>query len=129
MKKIIFMIIAIVILIAGICFWQYKVNEKIEAEAVTLKEDLSVEFGKEVKVSDFIENLNGTLIKDNEINTEKLGESQVSFDFMNIKNKRRTAEFTIKVIDVNPPQIFSGSSYTVNVGYEKNLVDVLLSRR
>lgn len=127
MKKIILIIIAIVILIAGICFWQYKVNQKIDAEAVTLKEDLTVEFAKNVKVSDFIENLNGTLIEDREINTEKLGESQVSFEYKNIKNKTKTFEFTVKVIDKTSPQILSGSSYTVNVGYQKNLVDVLFS--
>lgn len=127
MKKIILIIIAIVILIAGICFWQYKVNKKIDAEAVTLKEDLTVEFAKNVKVSDFIENLNGTLIEDREINTEKLGENQVSFEYKNIKNKTKTFEFTVKVIDKTSPQILSGSSYTVNVGYQKNLVDSLFS--
>lgn len=129
-KVIIFVIILIVILIVGISFWLYKNeqdNIKIDAESITLKEDLTVEFGKQVKVSDFIEKLNGTLVSDDEIFTEKLGDVQVSFDFINIKNKKRTAGFTIKVIDINPPQIFSGSSYTVKVGYNKNLTDVLLS--
>ena len=131
MKKIIIIaIILIVILVGGISFWLYKVdqeNKRIDAEAVTFKEDMTIEFGKKAKVSDFLENLNGTLIEDKEIDTEKLGEIKVSFDFMNIKNKKRTREFTIKTIDVTSPQIFSGSSYTVKVGYNKNLTDVLLS--
>ena len=131
MKKIIVLIIIIVVVLTiGIGFGIYKVNEenkRIDAEALTLKEDLTVEFGKKVKVSDFIENLNGSLLSDNEIDTEQLGEVQVPFEYMNIKNKKRKAEFTIKIIDVNAPQIFSGSSYTVNVGYNKNLIDVLLS--
>ena len=129
MKKIIFIIISIVILITGICFWQHKVNKKIDAEAVTLKEDLTAQFGTKAKASDFVENLNGTLTEDSEVNTEKLGETRVSFNFINLKKKKRTAEFTIKIMDTKPPQIFSGTSYTVNVGYDKNLADVLLSRR
>lgn len=127
MKKVIFIIMFMAILIAGICFWKYKENEKIDAEAVRLKQDLKVPFGVNVKVSDFIENLNGTLLEDDQIDTEKLGDVRVSFDFTNVKNKRKTANFTIKVIDINSPQILSGSSYTVNVGYRKNLTDVLLS--
>ncbi len=126
-KVIIVVVIFIAILIAGICFWQYEENKRIELEAVVLKEDLSVEFGTETKVSNFIENLKGSLIEDSQINTEQLGEKQVSFEYINVKKKRKMAEFTIKVVDTKPPQIFSGNSYTVNVGYDKNLADVLLS--
>ena len=127
MKKIIYSIVVIIVLIVGIVILQYKENRKIETEAVTLKENLTVEFGKNVKVSDFIENLKGTLINDTKIDTEKLGNTRVSFEYKNIKNKKKTAEFTIKVIDVTPPQIFSKSSYTVKVGDDKNLTDLLLS--
>ena len=131
MKKIIiFVIILIIILIAGISIWLYKEeqeNIKIDAEAVTLKGNLTVEFGKNVKVSDFIENLNGSLVSDYEIDTEKLGDELVSFEFINIKNKKRKSEFTVKIVDVTPPQIFSGNSYTMNVGDNKDLTGVLLS--
>lgn len=131
MKKIIvFVIILIILLILGISFWLYKEeqeNIKINAEAVTLKENLTVEFGKKVNVSDFIEKLNGSLINDNEIDTETLGDKNVSFDFINIKNKKATSEFSVKIVDATPPQIFIGNSYTVKVGYNKNLIDVLLS--
>ena len=134
MKKILtiigFLIIVIVIAIAGLLIWSYKEeqeNKRIDAEAVTLKEDLTIEFGEKAKVSDFIENLNGTLLNDYEIDTERLGDISVSFDFINIKNKRRTATFNIKTIDVTAPKIFSGGSYTVQKGYTKNLTDVLLS--
>ena len=112
----------------GICFWQYKENKRIDEEAVILKEDLRIEFGTEAKVSDFIENLKGSLIEDRQINTEQLGEKRVSFEYMNVKNKRKMVEFSVNVVDTNPPQIFSGNSYTVKVGYDKNLADVLLSR-
>lgn len=131
MKKVIIPIIILIIIIAlvagGIVFYIHKENERIDREAVTLKENLTVEFGEKAKVSDFLANLNGSLVNDYEIDTEKLGNISVPFDYINIKNKPKTSEFTIKVIDVNAPKIFSGESFTVKVGYEKDLTDVLLS--
>ncbi len=134
MKKILtiicVLIIVMIISAVGLIIWMYREeqeNKRIDAEAVTLKENLTIEFGKKAKVSDFIENLNGTLLDDYEIDTEKLGNIPVSFEFINIKNKKRTATFDINTIDVTAPQIFSGSSYTVQKGYSKNLTDVLLS--
>lgn len=119
MKKVIIIVIVLVIVLAlGIGFWLYKEeqeNIKLDKESVSLKEDLSVEFGEKAKVSDFLESLNGKLVEDFEIDTESLGEKQVQFEYINIKNKKRKHEFTIKIIDVNAPKIFSGSSFTVKV--------------
>ena len=129
-KMIIITIILITILILGIVFWNYKEKQediRIYAEAVTLKQNLEIEYGKEITVSDCLEKLNGTLIEDKNINTETLGEVKVNFEFFDIRNKKRSYEFTVKIIDIYPPKIFSGSSFTVKVGYSKNLTDVLLS--
>ena len=129
-KMIIITIILITILILGIAFWNCKEKQediRIYAEAVTLKQNLEIEYGKEITVSDCLEKLNGTLIEDKNINTETLGEVKVNFEFFDIRNKKRFYEFTVKIIDINPPKIFSGSSFTVKVGYSKNLTDVLLS--
>ena len=132
MKKIIVVaIILIVILIIGIgVLILHKAEEESirkDLASIILKEDMTVEFGKEVKVSDFIENINGNLINDYKIDTENLGEMKVEFEFKNIKNKKRKSEFIVNVVDKTPPKIFSGSSYSVEVGYNKNLADVLLS--
>lgn len=129
-KNLKFIIIIIVILIIGTGIWLYlqdRQMKKIDAEAITLKEDLTVVFGEKVKASDFIENLNGTMITDPEIDTEKLGDKEVTFNFKNIKNKDRQRNFTVKVIDVTSPQILIGDEFSVKVGYEKKLEDVLLS--
>lgn len=56
-------------------FWNYKEKQediRIYAEAVTLKQNLEIEYGKEITVSDCLEKLNGTLIEDKNINTETL---------------------------------------------------------
>ncbi len=131
MKKAIIAILIIILIVAtGTAVWVYIDNEetkKLDATSVTLKEELSIEFGKKAKISDFIAKLDGSLVSDNEIDTEKLGDIPVSFEYINIKNKKRQYEFTIKTIDKNAPKIFSGKSYTVTVGYKKELTDVLLS--
>lgn len=122
--------IIILIIIITIGIWLYlniKENKRIDAEAVTISENLTIEFGKKAKISDFIQNLNGTLLDDYEIDTEYLGQKDFTFEFLNIKNKKRKSTFTLTAVDKTKPQIFSGSSYTVEVGYEKKLEDVLLS--
>ena len=126
----IILLIILVILSTCIFVWSYfelQENKRLDAESVTLKENRTIEFGKKAKVSDFIANLNGTLINDYKINTEVLGDIQVSLDYINIKNKKRTYKFTITTIDTTDPQIFSGSSYTVEIGYSKDLTQVLTS--
>ena len=130
LTNLIIVMVIIIILATSFFVWWYleiQENKRIDAEAVTLKEDLTVEFGEKVRVSDFLANLNGTLLNDHDINTEQLGEITVTFDFINIKNKKRTAQFKINIIDVTKPKIFSGASYTVTTGYNKDLTQVLLS--
>lgn len=60
MKKvstiIICLIIIVIISVTVFCIWMYneeQENKRIDAEAVTLKENLTIEFGKKAKVSDF----------------------------------------------------------------------------
>ncbi len=131
-KLTIIIISAIIVILASIAAGIYvvreiKENEKIDREAVTLKQDLTIEFGQKVKVSDFIENLNGKFIDDYQIDTEHLGNIKVSFEYFNIKNKKRNYTFEIHTKDVTAPKIYCGGSYTIKVGDSKNLTDVLLS--
>ncbi|MCI8620384.1 MAG: hypothetical protein HFJ50_00655 [Clostridia bacterium] len=131
MKKIIIIILILILIIGGcIGVWLYhekKENERLDRESVTIKEEPTAQFGKKVKVSDFLVNLNGILVEDYEIDTERVGTYDISFEYINIKNKKRTYNFKLNIIDVTLPQIFSGESYSVTVGYNKNLTDVLLS--
>lgn len=120
-------VLLIILIVAAIATYTYLENKRIDAEAITLKKDLSIVFGEEAKVSDFLENLNGTLVKDNEINTEKVGKVKVSFEYINIKNKKRTGTYEIEVKDITEPRIFGGTSYTVTVGNEKDLTQIFLS--
>ena len=82
---IIILLIAIVALGIGIwCYIDAEETKRLDAESVTLKEDLTIEFGKEAKVSDFLANLNGKLVSDNKIDTEKSVIKQIK-DFLQIR--------------------------------------------
>lgn len=114
-------------IIASWLIWDAAENRRIDAEAVTLQENLRVNYGEKAKVSDFLAELKGTLVENHEIDTNTLGTKTVQFDYINIKNKRRTREFTIEVVDPNAPTIYGSEFYTVPVGYEGRLTDLMLS--
>ena len=63
-------LLAVVLVIFLFCFYQkWRVDHAIIK--VTLKDALEAEVYSEVKVSDFIEEINGTLVKDEKIDTSK----------------------------------------------------------
>lgn len=102
-------------------------NERLDAESVLLKSDLTVEFGSELKVSDCIASLQGELVDDFAINTEKLGEQEIAFEYINVKNRKRPSKFTINVVDTVKPSVFGGDNYTLYTGYDGELTDLMLS--
>lgn len=104
-------------------------NRRLDATSVTLKptENLTVPFGAKVKVSDFLEHLEGNIVDDFEIPTDELGFKTINFEYINIKNRRRPSSFTITVADTTPPQIFGKSAYTVARGHTGNLIDLMIS--
>ncbi len=132
MKKYVKIILAviIVVLIIGIATYIVldKQKEKKEDEvALTLKENLTVEFASKVKLSDFIENLQGKLIEDIFVNTEKLGTNTVTFEYKSIRNKTKQKSFEITVVDTVKPMIYMSNTITVNKGYNKNIVNLIFS--
>lgn len=102
-------------------------NRRIDAEAVTLNDELVVEFGQKATAKDFIAELKGELISNPEIDSSRLGEQEVTFEFYNIKNKKRRRSFTISVVDRTPPVIYGNASYTVYQGYEGDLTELMMS--
>ena len=69
-KKVIIIIISVIVfiglLIGGISLYKY-IRIKTAVVKIELKDDLNVEFLSNVKVSDFIESINGKIVKDYKI--------------------------------------------------------------
>ncbi len=131
-KKLIISLAVILCLLTGlittsIILHEDAENHRLDAESVTLKSDLEVGYGTEVKVSDFIAQLNGTLVDDFTINTTELGEQTINFQYINIKNRERPSHFTISVVDKTPPIIYGNKSYTLPRGYTDELTNLILS--
>ncbi len=127
--------VAIIFTILGILLAAFSIwlifdaidTRRVDAEAVTLKDTLIIEFNQPVKASDFIANLNGEYITDPEIDTTQLGRAIVRFEYFNLKHKKRHLDFDIEVIDTTAPIIYGQNAYSVPVGYEGDLVNLMLS--
>lgn len=131
-RKLILIITGIIVtlIIIGIAIYiilDKKKEREEDAVALTTKEDLTAEFLEKVKVSDFIENLQGELTSDFEINTTKLGKTTVTFSYKSIRNKDKIKSFDIEVVDTTKPVIYMNSTMTVTKGSNKKLTDTILA--
>lgn len=88
---------------------------------VQLHDNLEVSVFEDVHLSNFIEYINGNLITDKKIDTTKVGEKEISFQYINDDNIKVPYTFTINIVDKTPPLIYSSSSLTVTKGYTGNI--------
>ena len=120
-----------VLLIVGFATWLIHdiiETRRLDATSVVLRADrATVEFVSDFHVSDFLVSLDGTLVDDIAVDTSSLGFQEVDFQYYNAKNKKRSYKFTFDVVDTTKPVIYGQNSYTVNVGYDGNLTDLMLS--
>ena len=125
---VILFILLIGIILSIILFNHFKDKEiPIDNENYTLISDLNIEVYSDVKVSDMIDTINGKIYEDNIIDTNELGIKEIEFIYENKKGRKRRGIFNVTVIDTTAPIIFLNNSYSVTVGYNKNLTDVILS--
>lgn len=102
-------------------------NRRLDATSVTLAEDLTIGFSESVQVSDFIADLQGSIVDDFAIDTNTLGEQEITFEYINSRNKKRPYTFKIEVVDNIAPMVYGGGSYTVPMNYDDNLTNLMLS--
>lgn len=103
-------------------------DKKEEKTALTLKDNLQTEFLSDVKVSTFIEHLNGTLISDDKIDTTSLGTKTLKVNYKNTRGKKKHKSYQITIVDTEKPKIFlSSSTVSVQKGYNKNIINLFLS--
>lgn len=93
---------------------------------VDLKDNMNAEFLSVVKVSDFIENINGKIKDDYVIDTKELGEREVNFEYINEDGIKIKQSYKINVVDTVPPLVRLGGSYSVNVNSKDTLTEDIL---
>lgn len=136
-KKIIIIVVSIILcislIITGVIIAFNKGESKEERRQkellknatiiVDLKEDLAINILDSVKVSDFITNINGTIVDDFIIDTSKLGSKEVSFEYINEENIKIPYSYKINVVDQTPPVIWVGNSYSITTDYKGSLLE------
>ncbi len=86
----------------------------------------NVEVYSDVYLNDIIENVGNVKINsDNRlIDTNSLGEKQIEVNYIKDK-KHYVYKGKINVVDTTPPVVFSGTSKSVEVGYDKDICDLI----
>lgn len=126
-KNIIIIVCLLVIVISiGSYFLINYLRVKNAVIKVTLDDTLETEFLSDVKVSDFISDINGTIVDDYVIDTSKVGLKQVEFEYINEDNIKVKYVYEINIVDNVAPLIWLNNSYTVNVGSDISLTDKIL---
>ena len=121
----ILIIVVAIIIITGVVVYlvidHYKEMQE-DAVALELNNDLKVEFLSKKKVSDFIKNLQGTLVDDYEFEANKVGTNTITFNYKSIRNKDKTKSFEIEVIDTVAPLVVIEDPITVVKGQDVDLI-------
>ena len=126
-KKIIILssIVIVAILIISLIIY-FNVRIVVDNSGFTLKDDLTVNVYSNVKVNDFIKDIDGKVVDNNKIKTTKLGKVEVEFIYLNSDNRKRKGVFEVEVKDLEEPLIWLSNSYSVRVGDDVNLEDEIL---
>lgn len=102
---------------------EYERQLKKATIVVELKKDLSTIFLEDVKVSQFIENINGTIIDDYKIDTSIVGEKEIKFEYINDENIKIPYQYTINIKDITPPSIWLNDTYSITTDYNGSLLE------
>ena len=104
---------------------QRKEEERIKNATVIvdLKDDLSISFLEDAKVTDFILNINGTVVSDYNIDTSEVGEKEVTFEYINDENIKIPYTYKLNVVDDVAPDIWLGEKYSVYTDYDGSLLE------
>lgn len=126
-QKIIYIgiVLLIVIMISSI-FIGTKIKIKDDNSGFRLKSVLKTEVYSKVKVVDFIEKINGKIIEEETIDTRKLGVKEVSFIYINEKQKKRRGTFKVEIEDTEKPLVWLSNQYSIKVGSTIKLEDTIM---
>lgn len=128
-KKVIIIIsvvVGILLLSIGGYFLYGYIRVKTAKVEVKLVENLEAEFADTLRVSSFIESINGKIVDDYVIDTDKLGKKYINFEYVNDDSIKIKYSYVINVVDKEAPLIWLGKSYNVTKGSSDNLLDKIM---
>lgn len=119
-----FIYLGLVLIIIGLSVFLHNDNKIRHAKInVEIIDNMNIEVYSKVYLSDLIKNINGKLLKDNIINTDKLGRHKVKFKYINDDNIKVSYSFKVNVVDTTSPTLSEIKSIDVYKGTQDNIVD------
>lgn len=123
---IISIVVGIILLsVGGFLLYKY-IEIKNAVVKVVLKDSLEADFADTLRVSSFIESINGKIVDDYYLNTDSLGKKKIDFEYINDDGIKIKYNYEINVVDREAPLIWLGKSYNVTRGSEDNLIDKIM---
>ena len=123
---IISVIFGILLLSIGGYFIYRFIRVKTAKIEIKLVENLDADFADTLRVSSFIESINGKIVDDYYIDTDSLGKKSVNFQFINDDGIKIKYSYEINVVDKEAPLIWLGKSYNVTKGSVDNLLEKIM---
>lgn len=125
-KKNIFIILGIVLFLSVVLFVSVVIYKKyFKVYPMNLNFDIDVYSDK--TLFDFKDNIACNLEENIQIDTKKVGNTQVTIKCRDNDKKRYKYIIDFNIIDTVAPKIILKDSYTVTEGYEKSLTDAIIS--
>lgn len=128
-KKVIIIIsivVGILLLSTGGYFLYKYIRVKTAKVEIKLVENLEANFADTLRVSFFIESINGKIVDDYVIDTDTLGKKTINFEFVNEDGIKIKYSYVIDVVDKEAPLIWLGKSYNVTKGSDDYLLDKIM---
>ena len=123
---IICIVVGIILLsVGGFLLYKY-IEIKNAVVKVVLKDNLEATFADTLRVSSFIESINGKIVDDYYLNTDSLGKKKIDFEYINDDGIKIKYNYEINVVDREAPLIWLDKSYNVTRGSEDNLIDKIM---
>ena len=123
---IISIVVGVILLsVGGFLLYKY-IEIKNAVVKVVLKDNLEADFADTLRVSSFIESINGKIVDDYYLNTDSLGKKKIDFEYINDDGIKIKYNYEINVVDREAPLIWLGKSCNVTRGSEDNLLDKIM---
>ena len=97
---IISIVVGIILLsVGGFLLYKY-IEIKNAVVKVVLKDNLEADFADTLRVSSFIESINGKIVDDYYLNTDSLGKKKIDFEYINDDGIKIKYNYEINVVDM-----------------------------
>lgn len=114
-KKIVLVILVfLIVLVGGFLYYRhYRIEHA--TKIVVLNRD-TLEVYEKIELDDLIQDINGNLIKNEMIDTSRIGDYDYTFSYINDENIKVPYTVTFHILDTTPPIVYRPGSYSVEVG-------------